>query len=141
MFRKAISRRLLVIISLVIVAQLILAPLASAWTCPTCYLIRRGDTLSGIARRFGVSVACLARANGIVNPNRIFAGRCLVIPCSCRVVFPQPGACFTYIVRPGDTLSGIAVRFGTSVFTLMRLNGLVNPNLIFAGQRLLVCDP
>ena len=44
------------------------------------YVVKRGDTLSQIAERFGVSTTDLARANGITNPRLIFAGQQLVIP-------------------------------------------------------------
>ena len=40
----------------------------------------------------------------------------------------------TYVVQPGDTLSGIAARYGTTYQTLAALNGITNPNLIYAGQ-------
>ncbi len=139
---KALWRRALVILTIVLVAQIVLSPTASASGCPFFVLVRPGDTLSSLAFRFGTTVNAIAQANGIVNPNRIFAGQCLLIPCPTRVVCPQPCPPATgciIVVRPGETLTGIAARFGTSVFTLMRLNGLVNPNLIFAGQRLRVC--
>ena len=51
------------------------------------------------------------------------------------------GATTVYIVRPGDTLAGIARRFNTTVYTLMQLNGIRNPNLIYIGQRLRVPAP
>src|SRR5690554_1076701 len=44
----------------------------------------------------------------------------------------------TYVVSPGDTLSGIALRYGISVDTLVRLNGIQNPNVIYAGQQISV---
>src|SRR5207302_3821594 len=42
----------------------------------------------------------------------------------------------SYVIRSGDTLSGIAARFGTTVSALASLNGIANPNLIYAGQTL-----
>ncbi len=44
--------------------------------------------------------------------------------------------CDTYTVRRGDTLSGIASRFGTTVADLARINSIANPNLIYVGQTL-----
>ena len=52
----------------------------SGWGCSTYYTVQHGDTLSGIARWYGVSVHALAQANHISNPNRIFAGQTLCIP-------------------------------------------------------------
>ena len=47
----------------------------------TTYRVKRGDSLSEIARHFGVSVNQLAQVNGIRNPNRIYTGQVLCIPC------------------------------------------------------------
>jgi nucleoid-associated protein YgaU len=49
--------------------------------CTTTYRVKKGDSLSQIAAHFGVSVNQLAKANGIKNPNRIYAGQVLCIPC------------------------------------------------------------
>jgi LysM repeat protein len=99
------------------------------------YVVRPGETLSGIAWRFGVSVNSLVRANGIANPNRIYAGQRLVIPYGAPS-YPHHGA--YYRVRHGDTLSGIAWRFGVSVWAIVSANHLSNPNVIYAGQRLYI---
>jgi LysM repeat protein len=109
----------------------------------TNYVVQPGDTLSQIARSFNTSVAAIAVANNISNPNLIYAGQVLVIPTAGGQP-PQPptptppptGGTSTYVVQPGDTLSRIAVRFGTTVQELAVLNNLSNPNLIYAGQTL-----
>jgi len=54
---------------------------------------------------------------------------------------PTLGGIGTYIVQPGETLSSIAARYGSSVLTLARLNGIVNPQLIRVGQVLAVPGP
>jgi len=105
------------------------------------YTVRFGDTLSGIAARFGTSVAALASRNGISNPNLIQEGQRLVVGASAAKVTTTPTAppaagSSTYSVRPGDTLSGIASRFNTTISTLASLNGISNPNLIYVGQSL-----
>jgi len=89
------------------------------------YSVRRGDTLSGIARRFGTTVNELVRRNNIADPNRIYVGQILQIPGEA----PE-----TYTVVRGDTLSGIARRFGTTVNELVRRNNIADPNRIYVGQ-------
>ena len=103
----------------------------------TCtYLVVPGDTLFRIALRYGTSVSFLASINGIVNPNRIRSGRILLVP--CRPVPPPPPPACTYLVRPGDVLSRIALRFGVTTAYLAAVNHLANPNRIFAWSTLRV---
>ncbi len=103
------------------------------------YTVRSGDTLSGIAARYGTSVNALARLNGIQNPNLIYPGEVLKISGTAAVSggsYSNATATSqgTYTVRSGDTLSGIAARYGTSANALARLNGIQNPNLIYPGE-------
>lgn len=108
------------------------------------YLVKPGDTLSGIAVRYHTSVAYLASINGIPNPALIRSGRVLVVPCSGGGYYPppppppHPGPCCTYRVKVGDTLGYIAVRYGTSVSWLASVNHIANPNKIYAGTWLRV---
>ena len=97
---------------------------------PGTYTVKSGDTLSGIASRFGTSWQELQRINGLANANLIFPGQVLKLPGGGK---PAP-AKRTYTVKSGDTLSGIAARYGTSWQSLAQKNGLSNPNLIYPGQ-------
>jgi LysM repeat protein len=97
------------------------------------YYVRTGDNLYRIGLRFGVSAQSIAAANGIANLNRIYVGQLLVIPCG-QAHPPSHG--FWYRVCPGDTLAGIAFRFGVSMYSIAAANHIANPNLIFAGQML-----
>lgn len=109
---------------------------AAPQTCT--YVVKTGDSLGLIAQRHGTTVSALASTNQIGNPNLIYAGQSLNLP-GCAVSPPDPkppAATTTYIVGYGDTLYSIAVRFGTTVGHLSALNGIVNPNLIYAGQAL-----
>lgn len=94
------------------------------------YTVRSGDTLSSIASKFGTSYQALASLNGISNPNLIYVGQVLRVNGSANA-----GSVY-YTVRAGDNLSSIASRYGTSYQSIAALNGLANPNLIYAGQTL-----
>ncbi len=126
------------------------------------YTVRRGDTLSAIAERFGVPGGYreLARLNGIANPSVIHAGQVLRLP-GAGPASPAPAvapadkpapdkpapdkpaadkapaesATFRYTVVAGDTLSAIALRFGVAggYRALARLNGIANPSVISVG--------
>jgi LysM repeat protein len=103
------------------------------------YVVRSGDTLYSIARRFGTTVQAIAQMNGITNPSRIYAGQRLLIPREGSVTpvpTTQPPSTTTYVVQRGDTLWSIARRFGTTVQAIALLNNIPNPSLIFVGQRL-----
>jgi peptidoglycan DL-endopeptidase LytE len=118
----------------------VLATARVATTAPAgSYTVAAGDTLWGISQRFGTTVTELAEINHIANENLIFAGEVLTLPAgvSARAPSQQPTApdpSGRYTVHPGDTLWGIAMRFGTSVSQLAEINGIANPNVIFAGQ-------
>jgi LysM repeat protein len=105
--------------------------------CSTTYIVKYGDTLYSLARRYGTTVEAIAQWNNIVNPSRIYAGQRLVIH-TCAPVPPSPPGCGTHIVQRGETLYSIARRYGTSIWTLAMLNNLHNPNVIYAGQRLVL---
>lgn len=97
------------------------------------YTVQSGDTLSGIAAKFGTSWQQIASDNGIPDPNVIYPGQVLAINGSAPAPAPQ-----TYTVQSGDTLSGIAAAYGTSWQRLADINGLGNPDLIYPGQVLRV---
>ena len=92
--------------------------------------VKAGDTLSGIAAAHGTSWQELQRINGIPDANKIYPGQVLRLPGGSK---PAP-AKRTYVVKSGDTLSGIAARFGTSWQALAQKNGIANANLIYPGQ-------
>ena len=102
---------------------------------PTIHIVQWGENLTGIARRYGTTIQAIVQANHLVNANRIYAGQRLVIPGAWA---PPPASGDTYVVQRGDTLAAIAYRYGVRVTDLVRTNGIVNPNRIYPGQRLLI---
>jgi len=102
---------------------------------PIYHQVQWGENLTRIAQRYGTTVWAIAQANGIWNINYIRAGQVLLIPVPGPILGPTPRI---YIVQPGDTLSAIAWRFGTTVWALAQANGIWNPNLIYIGQRLYI---
>lgn len=102
----------------------------------THYTVRRGDNLTLIAARFGTTVSAIVQANNLQNPSFIYAGQVLIIPGA--VVPPVSGTGVYYTVRPGDTLIGIAYRFGVNCWDIVRANNIANPSYIYVGQRLFI---
>lgn len=119
------------------------------------HVVKSGDTLSHIARRYGTSVAKLAQTNGLTPTSRIRIGQTLKLPgvaaegpAPVRVAqapAARPAVTATgqetYLVRPGDSLALIAQRTGVSQRDIMAFNGIGNPNLIRSGQRLRLTAP
>lgn len=100
-----------------------------------------------IALRFNTTIAAISQLNGITNPNVIRYGQRLIIPVGGGVVVPsepsppQPPTAApqqTYVVRPGDTLFRIALRFGVPLNRLIQANGITDPNRVFVGQVLVI---
>ena len=111
------------------------SPKPSTGTKLICVTVRRGDTLSALAREYGTTVQSLVQLNDLADPNRIRAGESLYV----RVASDREGnCCDTYEVQRGDTLTAIARRFGTTVSRLAGINHLSNPDVIHPGQTLIL---
>lgn len=103
------------------------------------HTVRRGETLGGIARTYGVGLSALARANGLADPNRIVAGSALAIPgtagpaaSSAMPVAKKPSGP-SHTLQLGETLEQVARRHGLTVAALAGANGLTDPDLVRAG--------
>jgi len=134
-------RRMNVSLLLLVVLLSLSSPgILSAWAAPPrdgqVHVVQPGETLTSIALRYGVTVAALIQANGIVNPNWIYVGQRLTIP---TLSSGRAGVRSIYhTIRPGETLYSIAIRYGVSADALAKANGISNPDFIYAGQRLLI---
>lgn len=95
------------------------------------HVVQKNETLGGIARKYGVSTATLQSFNGISNPNLLFVGKKLKIP-STSV------SQIDYVIKTGDSLGGIASRFGVKASDLISINGIDQPNLIKVGQKITI---
>ncbi|MDQ1439680.1 MAG: hypothetical protein QOK43_3309 [Acidimicrobiaceae bacterium] len=156
--------------ALVVIGALVLAGQAAARSAgpATTYKVKRGDTLSRIARRHHTTVEALTAANALANPNRIFAGQVLSLappaappapstgskpgaPQPIAAVKPAPGLATSdaivvvgldgqssYVVRKGDTLSAVATRYSTTVADLTKLNNIKSHSVLRIGQSLAV---
>ena len=102
---------------------------------PTVYIVRAGDTLYAIARRYGTTYQALAALNGLHYPYTIYVGQRLLISGSGT---PPPASGRIHIVQRGETLWAIALRYGTTPWAIASANGLWNVNLIYVGQRLVI---
>ena len=104
------------------------------------YTVSRGNTLSQIARVYSVSVEHIVELNNIQNPNLIYPGEKLrITESNVTTLKPIDNTMNNYyIVKSGDTLSGIARRFGISLNQIIQNNNIQNPNLIYPGQRIII---
>jgi LysM repeat protein len=133
MMNRLIPR--LFLLAAVLLASLWTSQSAAAWSgCGSSYVVQSGDTLGAIANRCGTTIAALKLA----NPNMgywIYAGQTLWLP---GAYLDNGNGYATYIVARGDTLKGLASRFGTSMTVVGNLNAISNFDLIYEGQRLTV---
>jgi LysM repeat protein len=116
-------------------------------SAPVRYQVKKGDSLSAIARRNGVSVAALAAANGISNVHLIVVGQSLVIPTAGVLVpsatppppaAPTPVSSASYVLRRGDSLNAVARMFKVTLGAIVAANNIRNPNRVPVGLRVVI---
>jgi len=90
-------------------------------------VVRPGESLWQIARRYGVTTGQVATLNGLRDPNRLVPGLALLIPVERR-----------HVVRPGESLWRIAQLYGTTIDAIVRENRITNINLLYPGQILVI---
>ena len=121
-------------------------PTAATTSGTQTYVVKTGDTLFSIGRLYNVNPYAIAAANNIPYPYIIYPGQQLIIPTGGTTpppgttpVPPQPGVCrYYHTVRPGENLFRISMAYGVPMATIAAANGIVNYNLIYAGQTLCI---
>jgi LysM repeat protein len=124
------------------------APVTPAAASAT-YTVKRGDTISAIARQHGVSVPAMLTANSLGWSSIIYPGQKLAVPgkpvpasstkpaTPAPAPAPAPGA-KSYVVAAGDTVTAIAQRHGVTVNAVLGANGLSMSSIIYPGQKLAI---
>jgi N-acetylmuramoyl-L-alanine amidase len=105
------------------------AAAAAAASIPATYTIVRGDTVSAIAARYGLSTAAVLAANGLGPRSLIFPGQVLKLSGA-----PAATSAGRYTIVKGDTISGIAQRYGLTTAGLLAANNLSRTSIIYPGQ-------
>lgn len=106
--------------------------------------VRKGQTLSSIASRYGTTVSALIAANNITNKNRLHVGQTIRIPTDKYYAPPKYKATakssekIIYVVKRGDTLQKIANRYNVTVTKIRNWNNLSSQKYIHPGQRLII---
>ena len=111
-------------------------PVTPPTTGEVVYVVKYGDTLSGIAWRYGVTWQAIAERNNLANPRLIYVGQRLIIPVGSGQ--PSPDGTVVHVVQAGETLWSIAAKYGVTWQAIAQRNGLANPRLIYVGQRLII---
>lgn len=113
----------------------------------TTVIVRPGENLFRIALGHGTTVQALVRANGLASPDRVYIGQRLTIPGPAARGGAVPGGAAlaatapsggVHVVRAGENLFRISLRYGTTVPALVRANGLHSADFVYAGQRLTI---
>lgn len=102
------------------------------------YKVQKGDTLYNIAKKYNTTIKHLAQINNIKNPNLIYVGEIITISCNHNNTENEEDNVskdiINYKIKSGDTLSQIALKYNTTVSSIVSLNNIKNPNVIYIGD-------
>jgi LysM repeat protein len=105
----------------------------SVGTAP--YTVKKGETISELAERFGTTTNRLLQLNNISDPKLVIAGTRISVPGRASTASAAAGRTSgAYVVQSGETLSHIADRYNTSVDRLVAINKLADPNMVAEGS-------
>lgn len=140
------------------VAPTTTTPPSSSCTIQGYHVVQAGETLYSIGRAYATNPNAIASCNGIVNPSLLYVGTRLAIPVApwspippgpvavpqftpggTPAPSPSTGCRYYHTVQWGDTLTTIALRYGSDIWSIGRANSIYNLNLIYAGQ--VLCIP
>ncbi len=94
------------------------------------HMVKRGETLSGLSAKYGVSISSIVSVNNLTSANVLRVGQHLLIPASSDVTLQS------YTVKEGDTLTELAQRFQTNLTEIKKTNALADPDFLRTGQKL-----
>jgi LysM repeat protein len=122
------------VLMLLLLCLTVTPALAAPATQGATHVVAAGETLSAIATRYGVTVSAIASTNGLSSSNFIYVGQRLTIPGASG----STSSAGAHVVGYGESLTSIALHYGTTVWALAAANNLSNPNFVYSGQRLTI---
>lgn len=120
---------------------------SQGYGCGKVHIVQFGETLSGIAWQYGITIGELMRLNDLYNADFVYVGQRLCIPGGGGYHMPQPARYGNYTPAPGayyhtvatgDTLDWICARYGIDQWQLIEANKLADPSFIWVGQQLVI---
>lgn len=109
------------------------------------YKVQQGDTLTAISKHYGISISMITKVNAGLKPDQLKIGQKLMIPLSLQPLHASSGdvgtgnaSTTTYRIQKGDTLYGLARRYGTTASKLANLNGISLNSVLQIGQKIKV---
>lgn len=100
------------------------------------YFVKPGDTLWQISKEYNITVNEIVNINNIANPNLIYPGEKLNFISNTNFTQLKGLGKTFYTIKPGDTLSQLAIKYNTTIYDIAQKNNIKNINKIYVGQRI-----